>query len=595
MSTSECELLLSKLIDILIKYENQIEDVRILLAKNNYFLPSFAFKRIVNDKKGYLVEADLESFLRHYGLTTGEKELKRFFISDQQKSNILSYNNFLDQVLPTNDLELRTKCLDRKNKEIETTNEVLLADVDRMITSIYQKEIELFRALKGNINRFIEFDIEMIDFVFSMLADDNSGYLSFKSILSFMKKNGYTFDKRGFESLMRRIDKKAKGRISHVELKFFLLSNEAFQEPNQSFSYHERTHNHSKSIFDNLSPIKSSKASPQKNNVTANEIRIPSHENANKRAESKSPAKRTRNERSPEIRIPEEPLRTFSTNYEQPVQTNASYEERFNNKSKSLNQSRAETNYARDNTRNPMEMRYLDPVYNNYWSPNRDHNKTLSPEYFNKIKGQNLLDTFRKNTFATGRTNPYFNPGLVEQSACENFQRFPFNPFRYTDHEHYFQGYYGNLRNNYYDRYYHHTPYSAKIDPLAKTEHSKMSPIKIKTGVPREFKFAGSHRRFDSGVSIPPSDQLALYQHFQGSQPNFYKKSTNTEYDLRNPLDERLQSLQEQQPSAYRPEIHRAEKLTLDDFLYQGVGQRSAQNQELPRNPQPYTYVVRNA
>lgn len=64
MSTSECELLLSKLIDIIIKYENQVEDVRILLAKNNYFLPSFAFKRIANDGKGYLVEADLESFLR---------------------------------------------------------------------------------------------------------------------------------------------------------------------------------------------------------------------------------------------------------------------------------------------------------------------------------------------------------------------------------------------------------------------------------------------------------------------------------------------------------------------------------------------------
>jgi len=99
---------------------------------------------------------------------------------------VLKNSSFLDQVLPTTDLELRTKCLDRKNKEIETTNEVLLADVDRMITSIFQKEIELFRALKGNINRFIEFDIEMIEFVFSMLQDDNSGYLSFKRFLIFL-------------------------------------------------------------------------------------------------------------------------------------------------------------------------------------------------------------------------------------------------------------------------------------------------------------------------------------------------------------------------------------------------------------------------
>jgi len=75
---------------------------------------------------------------------------------------------------------LKTKCLERKTKDLETVSQVLLADVDRLITSIYQKEIELFRALKGNINRFIEFDIELIEFIFSQLSDDSSGYLTFK-------------------------------------------------------------------------------------------------------------------------------------------------------------------------------------------------------------------------------------------------------------------------------------------------------------------------------------------------------------------------------------------------------------------------------
>jgi Ca2+-binding EF-hand superfamily protein len=210
MSANECELLLSKIIDIIIRYENQIEDVRIQLARNQYFFPSPSFKRIAIDGKGYLREEDLEGFLRHYGLSVNDKELRRFFISDKEKSTVMSYNSFLDQVLPSTDLELKTKCLERKNKDLETVSQVLLADVDRLITSIYQKEIELFRALKGNINRFIEFDIELIEFVFSMLSDDNSGYLTFKSLLSFMKKNGYTFDKRGYESLMKRVDKKAK-------------------------------------------------------------------------------------------------------------------------------------------------------------------------------------------------------------------------------------------------------------------------------------------------------------------------------------------------------------------------------------------------
>jgi len=77
MSANECELLLSKIIDIIIRYENQvirftnslnlheqIEDVRIQLAKNQYFFPSPSFKRIAIDGKGYLREEDLEGFLR---------------------------------------------------------------------------------------------------------------------------------------------------------------------------------------------------------------------------------------------------------------------------------------------------------------------------------------------------------------------------------------------------------------------------------------------------------------------------------------------------------------------------------------------------
>ena len=402
-----------------------------------------------------------------------------------------------------------------------------------------------------------------------------------------MKKNGYTFDKRGYESLMKRVDKKAKGRINHVELKFFLLSNEAFQEPNQSFSYVERSMNHSKSIFDNLSPIKSTKASPQKNNLHNNEIRVPSNETVAQREKSKSPAKRTRNERSPEIRIPEEPLKTFSTGYEQPP---VSFEDRFN-KSKSVNQSRAEFN----NYQNPMEQRHLDPVYNSYWAYHRDHNKTLSPEYFHKVKSQNLLDNFRKNTFsATGRNHHhhYFNPAYVE-SAASDFQRFPYNPFRYTDHEHYFQSYYGNLRNNYYERHYHHTPYAEKVTTLASpSKTTKTSPIKIKNAPPN---FAPSHRRLESRhihlQSVVSEPQLAAYQHYQGPSYANTKRSTGNlhHYDLANPLDERLQSIQDQSaplPPVYQD--HKSEKLSLDDFLYQ----RPGQHLEVPRNPQPYSYVV---
>jgi len=407
-----------------------------------------------------------------------------------------------------------------------------------------------------------------------------------------MKKNGYAFDKRGYESLMKRIDKKAKGRINHVELKFFLLSNEAFQEPNQSFSYVERSINHSKSIFDNLSPIKSTKGSPQKNNLNSNEVKIPSNETVATKEKSKSPAKRTRNERSPEIRIPEEPLKTFSTNYEQP----ASFEDRFN-KSKSVNQSRAEFN--NNYPHNPMEHRHLDPVYNSYWAYHRDHNRTLSPEYFHKIRSQNLLDSFRKNTFlsSTGKNHHYFNPAYVESSASD-FQRFPYNPFRYTDHEHYFQGYYGNLRNNYYERYYHHTPYIEKVtlaNPSKRLDTAKASPIKIKNAPPNVVP---SHRRFESRhihlQSVTSEPQLAAYQHYQGPSYATTKRSTGNlhHYDLANPLDERLQSIQDQSaplPPVYQD--HKTAKLKLDDFLYQ----RPGQNLEVPRNPQPYSYVVKDA
>lgn len=84
----------------------------------------------------------------------------------------------------------------------------------------------------------------------------------------------------------------------------------------------------------------------------------------------------------------------------------------------------------------------------------RDYHNSLPYDY-KKYENYDFRKTHSKFV-------PYFNPSFVEREHKPDFYRYPSNPFKYTDHEHYFKNYYSGLRSSYYDKYYHSSPEKGK-------------------------------------------------------------------------------------------------------------------------------------
>jgi Ca2+-binding EF-hand superfamily protein len=98
----------------------------------------------------------------------------------------------------------------------------------------------------------------------------------------------------------------------------------------------------------------------------------------------------------------------------------------------------------------PLKDRQYDPLYAQYWNLKDPNDQTVvnSNNYFTKPPS----DFSKYNPKLYSYFVPYYNPPQVDEK--NNFQRYPENPFRFTDHNHYFKNYYSHLKNQYYDYYY---------------------------------------------------------------------------------------------------------------------------------------------
>lgn len=79
-------------------------------------------------------------------------------------------------MLPSTDVDLRNTCLERPHRGIEGG----AADVDRLITAVYQKANEYTRTLEASKKKLSSVNNQLLEKIFQYLADDVTGYLSFK-------------------------------------------------------------------------------------------------------------------------------------------------------------------------------------------------------------------------------------------------------------------------------------------------------------------------------------------------------------------------------------------------------------------------------
>lgn len=123
--------------------ERQVELMRQILGEQPDFEPYAAYTRLDENRKGKVDEVDLLYFLEGNGIPVEQAETRAVFHKyDLDEDGLLSYNEFLEMVLPSSDPDLRAVICQRPNYEVRR-HEVLSHEIEYALSSLIHSEIKL--------------------------------------------------------------------------------------------------------------------------------------------------------------------------------------------------------------------------------------------------------------------------------------------------------------------------------------------------------------------------------------------------------------------------------------------------------------------
>lgn len=210
--------------------ERDLEAARSRLCMIRDFAPNSAFQRLDRDYSNTITSRELCNFLRDnnvYHVSDSEAyTLVQFFDSDG--NGRLSFQEFLQMVLPCEDNFLRNQTLDRYAQRVGRYDN-LPRDIELALTSVLEKEIDLQRRLES-LKREMQCQYDYSPFAaFRSVDRYNTGRIDSVSVGSFLRQNGHYSSEMENLAIVRRMDTDGDACLVYSEFAEFVRS--AFPSP----------------------------------------------------------------------------------------------------------------------------------------------------------------------------------------------------------------------------------------------------------------------------------------------------------------------------------------------------------------------------
>ncbi|CAD8124822.1 unnamed protein product [Paramecium sonneborni] len=207
MINSQTKKKLLKLFNKLEESEIHSESMRQILCSQEDFEPYSIFKKISNS--GYISSQEIYNLLQQNGLIVQLEQVSPIIKWYSQKcDNRLTYGDFLQIVLPANNLELR-KLVSQKPTFIKD----LSYEIEYGVCRIFYKEIQIadeIQLYKQDLIQTPDFDYRI---AFQTIDQFNSGFIQQDLLEHFVN--------RDCNDLMRRLD---QNRDSQIDLEDFRIA-----------------------------------------------------------------------------------------------------------------------------------------------------------------------------------------------------------------------------------------------------------------------------------------------------------------------------------------------------------------------------------
>ena len=203
--------------------ERDLEGARQRLCSIRDFAPHSGFQRLDRDYSTQISSHEIVNFLRdnsvYHVLESEAYNLVQFF--DSNGNGRLSFQEFLQMVLPCEDNLLRNMTLDRPSARIGRYDH-LPRDIELALTSVIEKEIDLQRRLEI-LKRELEVQYDYSPFAaFRSVDRYNSGRLDTVNVGAFLRQNGHYASEMELLAIIRRIDTDGDACVTYSEFAEFV-------------------------------------------------------------------------------------------------------------------------------------------------------------------------------------------------------------------------------------------------------------------------------------------------------------------------------------------------------------------------------------
>lgn len=248
LSVPTQELVVS-LLKSFIDGERQVEVVRQVLSELPSFDPYSAFHHIDQSNQGYIAQTDLARFMRDCQRPISEFEASLIANSwSGLGSRLVSYEDFLNAVLPATSDRLRMQAVNR------TERGVLTFEVIYALCRVIERELDLqvkLEAVKADLKGQRDFSNTGL---FSVMDVDRDQSVSEGDVMQFCRRLGVYLSANDLKAVFRRGDKDRDGYLNFREIRA-MVEGGSYISPTPSRSSPVRSSNRSSS------PLKPSRTS----------------------------------------------------------------------------------------------------------------------------------------------------------------------------------------------------------------------------------------------------------------------------------------------------------------------------------------------
>ncbi|CAI2361803.1 unnamed protein product [Moneuplotes crassus] len=211
--------LLAELFSAIAEAEIDVENERLELGDRATFIPLQIFKKMDKFNSGEIQSTNLVEYLEGNGLACTQREAELIISQfDETGNHKLSYEEFLQFVLPTTNERLRAMVLERTIPVEQGREREIYPAIEERITKLFSKEIEFQK-----ITERIKVDLQdMYDFSLKQAFDliDKTplqGFINRKEIRNFVEDHVKFLSEAELDAIIRRCDTDADQVISYIE------------------------------------------------------------------------------------------------------------------------------------------------------------------------------------------------------------------------------------------------------------------------------------------------------------------------------------------------------------------------------------------